>query len=352
MRNFFLPLFIFILCAGCKTDSSPSGNWAITRIGSLPEPVSNQAVSEGFVNGMPYLYSFGGIDSTKLFSGIHLRSYRFDLQTGIAERIEDIPDTLGKIASAASRINDTIYVIGGYHVFEDGSEKSSDRVHRFDVSQNQFLEDGAKVPVPIDDQVQMVYKNRYIYLITGWNDTKNVPSVQVYDAMQNRWFEGSPVPNTNSFKSFGASGSIVGDTIYYLGGASMGPNFPIQAVLRKGLVNPKDPSEIEWTAHELDSRFAGYRMGTFGRKGKVFWIGGSNTTYNYNAIAYDGTGGVEPNRRILTFDGRNFTEEFNKIIPMDLRGIANIDDSLKYIVGGINNAQRSSQEIIKLEWKE
>ena len=352
MRNFFLPLFLLILFAGCKTDPSDSGKWSIIYSGSLPEAVSNQAVSEGIVNGVPFLYSFGGIDSTKLYSGIHLRSYRINTKTGEAERIEDLPDTLGKIANAASRINDTIYVIGGYHVFQDGTERSSDRVHRFDISQNRFVEDGAKVPVPIDDQVQMVYKNRYIYLITGWSDKENVPSVQVYDALKNQWLEGTPVPDSNTFKSFGASGSIIGDTIYYLGGASMGPNFPIQSALRKGIINPVDPSEIEWTSRSLDPRFAGYRMGSFERKGKLFWIGGSNITDTYNAIASDGTGGVEPNHRILRFDGAIFIEDFNKNIPMDLRGIANIDDSLKYVIGGITKGQRTSQDIIKLEWKE
>lgn len=352
MRKFILLISIFFQFLGCKMDQSNSGTWTITRFGNLPEAVSNQAVSEGFVNEAPYLYSFGGIDSTKLFSGIHLRSFRINTKTGITERIQDIPDTLGKIASAATRINDTIYVIGGYHVFKDGSEKSSDRVHRFDISQNRFMEDGAKVPVPIDDQVQVVYKTRYIYLITGWSDKANVTSVQVYDARQNRWFEGSPVPNTNDFKSFGATGSIVGDTIYYLGGASMGPDFPIQSVMRKGVINPRDPSQIEWTSRVLDSRYAGYRMGSFVRKGKILWIGGSNTTYNYNAIAYDGSGGVEPNNRILTFAGGAFTEDFNKNIPMDLRGIANIDDSLKYVIGGITTRQQTSHGIIKLEWTE
>jgi hypothetical protein len=259
---------------------------------------------------------------------------------------------LGKIANAASRINDTIYVIGGYHVFRDGTERSSDRVHRFDISQNRFVEDGAKIPVPIDDQVQIVYENRYIYLITGWSERANVPSVQVYDALQNRWFEGTPVPNSDDFKSFGSSGSIVGDTIYYLGGASMGPDFPIQSVLRKGLINPNDPADIKWSSRALDDSFAGYRMGSFERKGKVFWIGGSNITYNFNAIAYNGAGGVEPNHRILGFQRGVFTQEFNKIIPMDLRGIANIDDSLKYVIGGITTGQRTSQDIIKLEWKE
>ena len=47
-----------------------------------------------------------------------------------------------------------------------------------------------------------------------------------------------------------------------------------------------------------------------------------------------------------------FIEDFNKNIPMDLRGIANIDDSLKYVIGGIAKGQRTSLDIIKLKWKE
>jgi len=38
---------------------------SVTEVGFLPEPVSNNAQCEGFVNGVPYLYSFGGIDITK-----------------------------------------------------------------------------------------------------------------------------------------------------------------------------------------------------------------------------------------------------------------------------------------------
>ena len=82
----------------------------------------------------------------------------------------------------------------------------------------------------------------------------------------------------------------------------------------------------------------------------MYWVGGSNNTYNFDGIAYDGSGGVDPNRRLLTYDARGFNQEFFKNIPMDLRGIANIDDSVKYVVGGITGEQKTSQEIIKLEW--
>ena len=33
-------------------------NWEITEVATLPEAVSNNAVIEGFVNGVPYIYSF------------------------------------------------------------------------------------------------------------------------------------------------------------------------------------------------------------------------------------------------------------------------------------------------------
>ena len=141
----------------------------ITQIGSLPEAVSNNAVVEGFINDIPYLYSFGGIDETKLYSGIHKRSYRYNIQTGEAQQILDLPDAMGKIGSAASRIGNIIYISGGYHVFSNGSELTSGKMHRYDIINNEYLEDAPDIPVPTDDHVQAVWRDQLIYLITGWN---------------------------------------------------------------------------------------------------------------------------------------------------------------------------------------
>ena len=44
-----------------------------------PEPVSNNAVTQAYVNGNPYVYSFAGIDQSKDWFGIHLRSFRYDV---------------------------------------------------------------------------------------------------------------------------------------------------------------------------------------------------------------------------------------------------------------------------------
>ncbi len=68
----------------------------VTEIGSIPKKTSNNVVCEGFINGNPYIYSFGGIDSTKLYSGIHQNSYRYDVTNDETMAIPNLPDTLGK----------------------------------------------------------------------------------------------------------------------------------------------------------------------------------------------------------------------------------------------------------------
>jgi hypothetical protein len=327
--------------------------WDVTEIGQLPTAVANNAVTEGFVGSTPYLYSFGGIDATKTHGGIHLHSYRINTLTGLAETLADLPDTLGKVAAGASRINDTIYIIGGYHVFSNGNEVSSNKVHRFNVNTNSFIADGASIPTPIDDHVQAIWRDSLIYVITGWSNTTNVPKVQIYNPYTNLWAAGTSTTNSNNYKSFGASGTIIGDTIYYFGGASLGFNFPSQNQLRKGYINPNDPTDITWNYQVLDTQIKGYRMACTNIGNQIHWIGGSDVTYNYDGIAYNNSGGVNPNNRDLYLDtdknlfwATNYTQDY----PMDLRGIASVNDSLKYIAGGMLSNQIVTDKVYELKW--
>ena len=352
MKNIIL-LILLVLVINCGHDKeSKTKKWHTSLLKPLPEPITNNAVSEGFINGKPYAFTFGGLDSTKLYSGIHRRSYRLDIANNSWQRIADLPDTLGKIASAASRIKNTIYIMGGYHVFADGSEKSSNKVHRYDIINNTFLEDGEAIPIPIDDHVQAVWRDSLIYIITGWSNTENVPNVQIYNPETNRWAVGNSVPNTHTYKSFGASGTIVGDTIFYLGGASMGRHYPIQHILRKGIINKNNPTQIKWSHQELDSTNVGYRMAATKTDNTPHWLGGSTTTYNYNAIAYNGKGGVNPSNKEMVYSANKVKTTFLEKLPMDLRGIAEINDSLKILVGGIQENQKVSTNVYRLEWKE
>jgi len=347
MKKKLLALFLFINCflhaQVCE----------VSEVTPMPERVSNNAVVEGFVNGVPYVYSFGGIDSTKVYSGIHNRSFRYNTQTDTWETIAPLPDPMTKIAAGASRIGNIIYIIGGYTVMPNGSEISSDKIHRYDIENNVYLEDGAPIPVPIDDHVQGVWRDSLIYVVTGWSDDNNVQDVQIYDPSNDVWLEGTPVDNTNSYKSFGASGVVKGDTIYYFGGARFGTNFPIQHHVRKGIINPQNPTEIEWSLSSFDISIKGYRMAATQVGDGIYWIGGSEQTYNFDGLAYANGSGVPPANRIVSYlpEQDSFWLDLTYELPMDLRGTAEIGEDVRYIAGGMLANQEVSNKVYKLTWK-
>ena len=324
--------------------------WTITPRAPMPEPVTNQAVIEAWVGNQPYVYSFGGLDTTKRYSGIHRRAYRYDPLANVWDTLPPLPDTLGKIAPAGSRVKDKLYLIGGYHVFANGNERSSDRVHIFDPATNQYLPDGAPIPIPIDDQVQVVWRDSLIYVITGWSNTGNISRVQIYNPSTDTWGSGTGVPSNSIYPSFGASGAIVGDTIYYFGGASMSGSFRVQFHIRRGVINPANPSQITWS-NFLWSNVRGYRMAAVEALDRVFWIGGSDVTYNYNGIAYNGTGGVSPNGRILSYQPstNQWRQELGYPLPMDLRGLGRLNDTTFYLLGGMLGGQQVSDQTLLLQ---
>jgi hypothetical protein len=319
-----------------------------TALAPLPEAVSNNAICAAIANGKNYVYSFCGIDSTKIWSGIHLKAWRYDVQADTWSALPPAPDPDGgKIAAAASFLKGKIYVVGGYHVAQNGNETSSNRVHVFDPAANAWLSDAAQLPTPIDDHVQATWRDSLLYVVTGWSNTTNVPNVQVFNPLSNDWATGTPVPNNTDFKVFGASGVIIGDTIFYAGGARTGSNFPATSFFRKGVINPENPLEISWTGWD-EPAAKGYRMAAASLGNQAIWLGGSNVTYNYNGIAYNGSGGVPPLDRTTLYDpdsGNFYQTNGNIPAVMDLRGVAQFAENEVIIAGGMTVGQQVSNQV-------
>ena len=182
------------------------------------------------------------------------------------------PDTLGRVASAASVVNRVAYVIGGYRVRRTTLRAQFRPGPPLRPGVRVWLPDGAPVPVPIDDRVQAVWRDSLIYVVTGWSDGTNVPDVQVYDPANDAWQSATPVPNNNLYKVFGASGTIVGDTIYYYGGASLGFNFPAQDRLRMGIIDPADPLQVTWLPPVSTGRTVYRPAASPWREGRTGWV--------------------------------------------------------------------------------
>ena len=317
------------------------------KVAEMPSPLANNAVVGALVNDTFHIYSFTGIDPTLDDEGISLEAWRYTPSSDSWLELPPVPDTLGKIAAGASFVNRRIYVMGGYHVFPDGHELSSERVHIFNPETNSWEADGAPIPISTDDHIQAVWRDSLIYLVTGWHNTGNIPDVQIYDPFNDVWTAGTPVPSVGApaYRVFGGSGVILGDEILYAGGARVsGFSFVLGDGFRKGQINPEDPTDISWsTFSDIDA--LNYRAAAAvlpQAEGEMpVWIGGSNIAYNFDAIAYNGSGPVEPNEVVTMYSpsGDSLFDKTEAAPPiMDLRGIAVLGPEA-WTMGGIDPAQ-------------
>lgn len=337
--KFYSSIFLLFI----SIQSFAQFQWTWTEMANMPMRTSNNAVSAvNSLTGQSYLYSFGGIDSTKTSAGIHQRVFGMNFMSNSWAEYPAMPDTMGKIAMGANTVNGKIYIIGGYHVLPNGNEISSNKVHVFDPGLNVFEADAAPIPVPIDDHVQCVYKDSLIFVVTGWSQNTNKPDVQIFNPALNQWSVGTALPNSNLYKAFGASGYIIGDTLYYFGGTTTGASFVARDYMRKGFINPNDPTDITWSTMTPGPGGAGYRMACSASGQTVFWLGGSTVAYNYDGIAYNGSGGLEPQNRILHLYSPTNEYTNNASEPyavMDLRGIGELNAERWLICGGMDSNQ-------------
>lgn len=313
---------------------------------SLPEPVTNQASAVLQKNNSPVIYTFFGLDNTKKWSGVHNKVFSLDLKSGKSSTIGHVPDPHGRLAACASVIKNQAYVVRGYAVFGNGKEKSSKYLFIFNPATETFTK-GADLPVPIDDQIQAVWRDSLLYVISGWYDSTNVRTVQVYNASINQWNLATPLPDDKEAAVFGGSGTIVGDTIYMLGGAMFDKFYPPSQNYFKGVINPKNPLEITWiNAGKFPGEFR-YRSAAFSKANVIYFFGGSNETYNYSGISYQEQKPVEPNNTVLVYNiltGRLMNKPASSRV-MDLRNIVRAGNDKFYLVGGMGAGQQVRAEI-------
>ncbi|HEY5825882.1 MAG TPA: hypothetical protein VIT44_16015 [Cyclobacteriaceae bacterium] len=317
----------------------------------LPEPVTNNAVVALKKDGQTLFYSFYGLDQTKKWSGVHNKIMRVDPVKGKAALIGTLPDT-GRLAAGASAIENKAYIVGGYKVLPDGKEKSSNHLFIFD-PESEKITVGSDLLVPIDDHVQAVWRNQLLYVISGWSDSVNVNTVQVYNPRTNQWQLATSLPDEPGSKVFGGSGLIANDTIYLLGGATFGKNYPPSRSFYKGMIEVTNPLKITWLkVVDYPGEFR-YRSAAWQSSHFIYFIGGSNETYNYNGISYANKNPVEPNQTILVYDTR--TGKFNTLNDtnsiMDLLGIVTDEKGNVYTLGGMEKGQRVSSKLKLLKIK-
>jgi N-acetylneuraminic acid mutarotase len=316
----------------------------------LPAAVSNNAVATVKVKGNLLLFSFMGIGSKKTWDTITNAAYSMDVDGGKWLQIRPVPGTAGRIAASAMGAREQVFLLGGYVVDAQGSEITVSDVNVYEPLTDRWYR-GTDLPVPIDDSVVGVYRNRYLYVISGWSKNDAVRDVQIYDAEKDHWLKGTPITGT---PVFGHAGALLGDTIVYADGAhkSSSPGQPKYVPSDEcwmGKIDHKDPTKIVWTKLPAHPGNARYRIAAGGseKDGKIYFSGGTDNPYNYDGVGYDGKPS-EPSPVTFAFNmksGKWETIEMHTPNPtMDHRGLIALSQGL-VVIGGMEAGQKVTANV-------
>ncbi len=314
----------------------------------LPRPVANNPVvglSDGGV------YTVLGLGPGKTHAD--LVTTAFALPSGANEWSEhpSLPDSPGRLAATAQRVGQRVFVFGGYTVAPDGTEVSLARVDVYEPTTRTWSS-AAPMPVPVDDAVSGVWRERFIVLVSGWSQTDNVTDVQIYDTVADAWRAGTPIPGP---PVFGHAGGLVGDTLLYCDGVTVHPEAPkfraTSECFGGRLKDAGERVEIEWAPLPRHPGNATYRIaaGSVPARDWIVFAGGTARPYNYDGIGYDGVP-AQPETTAFAWDvGEERWRELPELPEprMDHRGLAVIGDEV-VLVGGLDSERRVSSTTWRL----
>ena len=343
MKKLFSALPFLLLALSLRAADQP-------KLAPLPLAVSNNAVAISHEGKESKVFSFMGMGAKKTWDAITNRAFQMDLSTGKWTEVRPAPGVAGRLGAAAASVKDLVFLFGGYVVDSRGGEDTLSDMNIFVPAENRWYR-GEDIPVPVDDSVIGVYRDRYVYLVGGWSKTGAVSDVQIYDAEKNKWMKGTPIPGT---PVFGHAGAISGETIIYVDGVyekpGANPKYVASDECWMGKITKGDVTKIEWTKLPVHPGNARYRIAagnSAGKEGRVYFSGGTDNPYNFNGVGYNGQPS-EPSPVTFAYNVRaGKWEVINENTPdstMDHRGLLVTSHGL-VIVGGMNKGQQVSANV-------
>ncbi len=312
----------------------------------LPVSTTNNAVACAKTGSDTIIYSLMGLGRSKRFDAITPNCFSIKINENHWSPLPPVPD-LGRIAATAQAVGSRVFLFGGYTVGANADEHTSPSVNIFDIAQSRWTR-GADIPVPVDDSVSAVYQNQFIFLVSGWSETRNVSNVQIYDTESDTWSQATPIPGKSVFGHFGC---IIGNSLFYFDGVNDSEGtFKTSNSCWRGEISPQDHDSVAWSMLPPHPELPRYRSACNADevRNRVLIVGGTDNPYNFDGIGYNGIPS-NPVGQVLSWNVGNstWTVVGSRDVNMDLRGLLTIGRT--YVtIGGMEAGQIVSSEAIEL----
>jgi hypothetical protein len=190
---------------------------------------------------------------------------RYDPNTDAWTPMAHMPNPKGWIKGLYAR--GKIYVIGGQSNMNSALNENA----VYDPATDSWVQ---KVPCPTATIAYegAVYRDSLLYIMGGTPDgTHSLCKVQIYNILTNSWTTGDSLRKGCQM----GDACIIGDTIYFAGGFNANVD-TVDSMMRKGAINPHDPTKITWS---WGPRLPAPRGNgpTVVCRGKVYWIAGDGS---------------------------------------------------------------------------
>ena len=254
-----------------------------------------------------------------------------------------LPDVPGgpRVAASAVGAAGSIWVLGGYDVAPDRHETSHVELMQLDLARSTWSA-RAPLPVPIDDAAVVVWRDRFLFVVSGWSNDAPVSTVQRYDIAHDRWTTSTAFPG---IPVFGHAAAIIGDELVVLDGVAKGPDgYRIVAQAWAGRIDATDPSKISWRdlgAHPGPPRYRSAAATT--RAGDLVFHGGTSDPYNFDGRSYRTHSPSTPEPSALVVRNGRFSLR-PAAATMDHRGLAQCGDAVLR-VGGMTAGPTVSTDV-------
>ncbi len=351
MRHFLFVASLVGLIAGCRhvpeaAETKQTPHWE--AMPALPSARSNNAVGAIHTSGGTAIVSALGLAPGKQWTDVMSDAWRLDGSTWAP--LPAVPGP-GRLASVALGVDDELLLIGGYTVAEDHTEVSRPGIDIWSSSTDAWSV-GPTMPVPVDDAVAAVWRDRWVVLVSGWSNDDNVSAVQLLDLQDRSWIEATPIPGA---AVFGHAGALWDDTLVYCDGVRVVPatedakrSFVANAGCYLGQLGD-DVGQIDWRPLPPHPGPARYRMAAGAAHGLIVFAGGTDNPYNYDGVGYDGRPS-EPTNTVFAWDVA--AQRWVDLPPlpepsMDHRGLVNVDGSL-VLVGGLDGQREPTSRVWRL----